>query len=422
MDKTVHRRPGYAFALARSSSRISKYEYMNGENLMPWFQGDGAHYLYLAGEDQTAAFGVDYYATVSPYLLAGVTAPVERRRTIPELYGELWYDNPERGFTSSSESQNTYVYFPRGTNAFSGGASLGAYGAAGLVQSDDAAYAAKQDGTLPEDFVVYRNAEAVKSWFMLDEEIVVLAAGVGDAAGRAVTTTLDSRIADASDGVTLTGELRDGTAWSGTGTGPLAWLRYANASQGTAVGYAFLDRQRPVVALDTVTSSRRVVRVSNPDTSVTKQVFAVRVERPADAPPTSMAWALVPHASEERLRSYARGPVSVLANSVRVQAVRHAGLGLVAANAFAPGRHRAGPLTVGGPASVILREADDGSTAIAVSDPTTERDTVSLTIHGRALQVVAADDGVRVSRVPGGTRIDVTTRQTYGRSLGATLR
>ena len=94
MDRTVHRRPGYAFALARNSERISKYEYMSGENLMPWFQGDGAHYLYLAGQDQTQAFGVDYFTTVSPYALAGVTAPVETRKTIPELYGTPYYDNP----------------------------------------------------------------------------------------------------------------------------------------------------------------------------------------------------------------------------------------------------------------------------------------------------------------------------------------
>ena len=87
MDKTVHRRPGYAFALARSSMRISKYEYMNGENLMPWFQADGAHYLYLSGQDQTRAFGVDYYTTVSPYRLAVVTSPVEERSTVPDLYG-----------------------------------------------------------------------------------------------------------------------------------------------------------------------------------------------------------------------------------------------------------------------------------------------------------------------------------------------
>jgi len=161
MDKNVHRRPGYAFALARSSDRISKYEYMSGENLLPWFQGDGAHYLYLAGQDQTQAFGVDYYTTVSPYRLAGVTAPVETRRTVPELYGTQAYDNPPT-FTSSSEPQNTYVYFPTGTNGFSGGATLGAYGTAGMIQSNDVAYAAKQAGLLPADFVVYRNAEATK--------------------------------------------------------------------------------------------------------------------------------------------------------------------------------------------------------------------------------------------------------------------
>src|SRR5690606_20857230 len=56
MDKNVHLRPGYAFALARSSDRISKYEYMNNENLRPWFQGDGTYYVYLSGQDQREAF------------------------------------------------------------------------------------------------------------------------------------------------------------------------------------------------------------------------------------------------------------------------------------------------------------------------------------------------------------------------------
>ncbi|MEU0600026.1 polysaccharide lyase family 8 super-sandwich domain-containing protein [Streptomyces sp. NPDC006393] len=422
MDRTVHRRPGYAFALARSSTRISKYEYMSGENLMPWFQGDGAHYLYLSGQDQTQAFGVDYYTAVPPYRLAGVTAPVESRKTIPELYGTQWYDNPERGFTSSSESQNIYVYFPRGTNAFSGGAGLGAYGAVGLVQADDVAYAAKQAGDLPDDFVAYRNAEATKSWFMFDDEIVVLAAGVGDAAGRPVTTTIDSRIAGPSDAITLTGELRDGRAWSGPGTAPLAWLRYADAGQGTAVGYVFLDEQRPTVALDTVTRSRRLVRASNPDTLVSKQVFSVSVEQAATAPPTSMAYALVPNASERRLRSYAHGPVSVLVNTPRVQAVRHAGLRIVAVNVFAPGTHHAERLSTDGPASVILQEARDGTTRVAVSDPTTQRDTVSVTVHGRTMTALSADDGVRVGRTRGGTRLDITTRHAYGRSFTATLR
>jgi hyaluronate lyase len=421
MDRTVHRRPGYAFALARSSSRISKYEYMSGENLMPWFQGDGSHYLYLSGHDQTRAFGVDYYTTVSPYRLSGVTAPVETRHTIPELYGKLWYDNPERGFTSSSVSQNAYVYFPHGTNTFSGGAVLGAYGVVGFVQSDDVPYAAKQAGILPDDFVVYRNAEATKSWFMFDDEIVVLAAGVGDTAGRAVTTTVDSRIADPGDTVTLVGQLRDGTSWSGTGTAPLAWLRYANAGQGSAVGYVFLDAQQPTAALDTVARSHRVVRTSNPDTVVSKKVFSLSIDQAAGAPAASMAYALVPHASEPQLRSYVDGRVSVLANTTRIQAVKHAGLGLVAVNVFASGEHHAERLSVDGPASVIVRQAGDGTISIAVSDPTMEREAIAVTVRGRPMRALSADDGVRVSEVPGGTRVDITTRQAYGRSRTAIL-
>lgn len=421
MDRTVHRRPGYAFALARSSARISAYEYMSGENLMPWFQGSGAHYLYLSGADQRQAFGIDYFTAVPPHRLAGVTAPVETRRSVPELYGTLWYDNPERGFTSSSESQNTYVYFPRATHVFSGGARLGAYGLAGLVQSDDAAYAAHQAGTLPDDFVAYRAASATKSWFMFDDEILVLSAGVSGLADRAATTTVDSRIAAPSSTVTLTGGLRDGTPWQRTGTTPPAWLRYADEGQRTTVGYVFLSGPPPVVTLDTVTRSRRLVRLANADTPVTKQVFTLSYEHAAGAPPASMAHALVPNASAEQLATYAQGPLSVLSNTTRLQAAAHAHLGITAANAFTPGKHRAGRLAIDGPASVVLRRGEGGTYSLAVSDPTTMRHTVSVTLHGRHLRPVSADPGVRVRRVPGGTRVDVTTHHSYGRSFAVAL-
>ncbi|MGW6272697.1 polysaccharide lyase family 8 super-sandwich domain-containing protein [Streptomyces sp. NPDC055060] len=423
MDRTVHRRPGYAFALARSSDRISKYEYMSGENLMPWFQGDGAHYLYLSGQDQTQAYGVDYFTTVPPYGLAGVTAPVERRGTVPELYGKAFYDNPGHplNFTSSSESQNTYVYFPRGTNRYSGGAVLGAYGAAGAVQSGDVAFRDRE--LLPDDFVTYRNATATKSWFLFDDEIVVLAAGVGDEAGRAVTTTVDARIAPPDDQVSLTGELRDGRPWTGAGTGDLRWLRYANATRRTSVGYVFLDTPKVRVALDEVTRSRRVVRTANPDTPVTRRVFGVTVDRAAGARPVSLAYALVPNAGEAGLRAYRGGrPVKVLANTVRLQAVGHAGLGLTALNGFTAGRHESAGIRIDGPASVLVRRERRGPTTVAVSDPTMDRDRISVLLRGPALRAVRADAGVRVTRVHGGTRIDVATRHAYGRSFTVTLR
>ncbi|MFE0877951.1 polysaccharide lyase family 8 super-sandwich domain-containing protein [Streptomyces smyrnaeus] len=454
MDRTVHRRPGHAFALARSSERISKYEYMNGENLLPWFQGDGAYYLYLAGEDQRQAFGVDYFTTVPPYGLAGVTAPEERRKTIPELYGKPYYDNPDHPlhFTASSESQNTYVYFPRGTDRHSGGAVLDAYGTAAMVQSDDVAYAERD--RLPEDFAVYRNATATKSWFLLDEEIVVLAAGVGDRGGegrgRPVTTTVDARTAGPDDRLLISGERHGGGGWPG-GAGPrgeaprgeaadgdaprggterLRWLRYANESRGTAVGYLFLDspgadRHPVTVGLETVTRSRRVVRTANPDTAVTRQVFHTAFRQDAGTEPRSLAYALVPHATERALRGYGAdgGPLSVLANTTRLQAVRHTGLDLLAVNSFARGRQTVAGLRVDGPASVLVhRERGGRRVTVAVSDPTMRRDRLTLLVRGRRLRPVSSDPGIRVGHTAGGTLLRVHTRHAYGRTFTVTLR
>ncbi|MFI7005912.1 polysaccharide lyase family 8 super-sandwich domain-containing protein [Streptomyces sp. NPDC050145] len=410
MDRTVHRRPGYAFTLSRSSDRISKYEYMSGENLMPWFQGDGAHHLYLSGQDQRQAYGVDHLATVSPYGLAGVTAPVEHRATVPESYGgKLFYDNPDHplNFTASSESQNTYVYFPTATGSHSGGAVLGAYGAVGWVLTDDVPWRDKAAGILPDDFVAYRSARATRSWFLLDEEIVLLGAGVGDApgAGRAVTTTLDARIAAAGDAVSVT----EGDSW----------VRWADATQGAAVGYVRLGGPAAEPRLTTVTRSRRTVRLSNPDTAVTKQVFSLTIGQPPGAEPLAFAWALLPNATAEAVRSY--DGVRVLANTPRLQAVRHEGLGLTAANTFAPGAHHTAGLVIEGPASVLVRE-ENRDTTLAVSDPTTGRDTVTVTLRGRTLRKVSGDDGARVTPVPGGTRVEFDVRQAYGRSFTVTLR
>ncbi|MGW7293149.1 polysaccharide lyase family 8 super-sandwich domain-containing protein [Streptomyces xiamenensis] len=404
MDRTVHRRPGYAFALARSSRRISKYEYMNGENLTPWFQGDGAHYLYLTGQDQSQAFGIDHFTTVSPYHLAGVTAPVEPRRTIPDLYGAPWYDNPEAGFTSSSEAQNRYVYFPLATNTHSGGAHLGAYGTASLVLGDDAAHAARHE--LPPDFVTYANARATKSWFMFDDEIVILTADVHDPADRPLTTTLDTRITDPTSPMTL----KEGPGWLHC-TGP-----------DFSIGYVFLTDFTPTARLTTVTNSRRLIRTANPDTPITKQIFTLSQEHPPTPHPHSLAYALLPNATRAQLASYGDSPLTILSNTPHLQAVEHQDLSLLMANTFSPGPHQAGPLTIEGPASVILHTTPDGMLRLALADPTTTRDTVTVLLRGYRLDVVSADEGVHVRRLSIGTRLTADTRSLNGRSVTATLR
>jgi len=425
MDRLVVRRPGWTFALSRSSERISKYEYMSGENLRPWFQGDGMHYLYLAGQDQTRAFGVDFFTTVSPYRLPGTTVPVQERRTVPELYGLNWYDNPDHplGFTASSESQNTYVYFPRATGSHCGATVLGTWAAASMVLTDDVPYVDSVAGKLPDDFVVYASARATKSWFAFDDEVVVLAADVRDEHGRDVVTTLDSRVAAPTDTVRVTGARTDGSAWEAaddTGlASDLAWLRWANDTEGVSVGYVLLDDAAVDVTLEQVARSRRHVRLTNPDTIATKRVFTAAVRHPSTT--STLAYAVVPAASEADLAAYrTNSAVTVVVNNPKVQAVRHEGLGVIAATAFAERTVHAANLAIDGPASMIFRDGRDAQ--VSLSDPTMGRDQVAVTIRGRRFTATDVDDGVTVRPVPGGTQVVATTRHAYGRSFTARLR
>lgn len=72
--------------------------------------------------------------------------------------------------------------------------------------------------------------------------------------------------------------------------------------------------------------------------------------------------------------------------------------------------------------SVIAQAQPDRTATVAVSDPTMDRDSISVVVHGRRLSKVSAHDGVQVNQVAGGTRLDFPTRQTYGRSLMVNLR
>lgn len=54
------------------------------------------------------------------------------------------------GFEAGSITQNKYVYFPLGTNDYSGDVKMGIYGASAMQLGDDEAYADAQEGLLPK--------------------------------------------------------------------------------------------------------------------------------------------------------------------------------------------------------------------------------------------------------------------------------
>lgn len=427
MDKTVHLRDSYAFAFSRSSDRISKYEYMSGENLKPWFQGDGAYYLYLSGRDQTKSFGADYLAAVDPYKLPGTTVPVEERKTIPELYdGKLFYENTNHplNFYASSVSQNDYVYFPVGTNHYSGGVKLGKYGVSGIQLGDEIGYRDKQAGLLPEDFVAYKNANANKSAFMFDDEIVLLGSGIQDQLGREVISTIDNRMFDKNETSSVAGETYENVKLANPANGQydLKWIHFNTNGEGTKVGYYFPELSNIQVSTNTVTESLRKIRTGNPDTKVTKNFFTLGMDHGENPQNAKYAYVILPNFGENETEQYAKNPgVEILANTEDVHAVEQTKLGLKGFNFFGDKKRTVSNVTSYNPVSILVKK-DGDTVTVAVSDPTFSLEKMKLEVALPKPVVVESGEGVKVSVSSKKALIHIDSKNSNGKSFEIKLK
>lgn len=426
MDKTVHVRDSYAFSIARSSNRISKYEYMSGENLMPWFQGDGAFYLYQSGVDQSKAYGANYLATISPYKLPGTTVPVEERKSIPELYdGKLFYDNPTHplNFIASSESQNDYVYFPVGTNTFSGGVKLDKYGVSGIVLGDEIGYRDKQAGLLPDDFVVYKNAEANKSYFMFDDEIVLMGSGVKDKLNRKLITTVDNKIFDKNEKINVVGKTYDNENVDNSSSGNynLKWLNFKANTLGTSTGYYFLDNKTVNLETSTVTNPLSIIRQKNTGSS-TKNYFTMLYNHEDTSRSDKYAYVILPNADAKKTEDYANEEnIKVLANTDTVHAVSNTKLNMKGFNFFSDKVEQVEEITSFNKASVMIRYNDDNTVNIAVSDPTFSLDKMKLEVEIDDPKVISASQGVDVTVAKQKALIKIDSKNSNGKTFEITL-
>ena len=139
---------GFAFGISMHSDKIQNYEFMNKENAKGWYTSDGVSYLY---NDDLSHFSDDYWATVDPYKLPGITENKKKKKK-------------GLGMTTMK-------------NSFVGSTSLN-----------------KKFGTVAMDFSNLDNTmSAKKSWFILGDRVVFLGSGVKDASGTNGYTVIENR-------------------------------------------------------------------------------------------------------------------------------------------------------------------------------------------------------------------------------------
>ncbi|QOR70816.1 polysaccharide lyase 8 family protein [Ruania alkalisoli] len=379
MDRAVHRRPGWALAVAMSSQRISYYEWGPlGENNHGWFQGSGVTYLY--DEQDSGQFADNYWATVNPYRLAGTT--VDNRPAAKGDGGPYGAAVP--------------------TNAYAGGANRDGYGLAGQRTSG-----------------ILTDMVASKSWFCLDDCIVALGSGITSSSGYVVETTVSNRnLHDSSTSpVIVDGAAQpETTPWAHTFTSP-GWLHDGRH------GYVFLDASHSFT-LKLAREQRTGYWTDVHDAAeeidpVTNHFVTSWIDHGSNPVGESYAYALYPGAAPGSMAATAAATdIEIISDTSDLHAMRHAGTGIVMANFFVAGRFDITATMAAAayaPAAFYFRQVG-GAISIAISDPTHLSESVRVNLWKCPIISSAGDPTVTVTTSSLTTSIIVDTSAKDGAS------
>ena len=380
MDRVVAQRNGFAFGISMSSSRIANYESINSGNLHGWHQGDGMTYLYIGSTENQ--FNSDFWPTVDPYHLPGTTAETNAL-------------NNSNGEAKTSD-QN-----------WVGGAQVAkTYGVAGMSLH------------ATNGFTLF----AKKSWFMLDNEIVCLGAGItcGDAGG--IHTTAENRRLGnpITESFTLNGTAITPTVgWSSNlPSATPSWC----ALSGTG-GYYFPAGNSNLQATFTANSgSWSQINSGDSSTLCTDNYLKLWFNHGLQPTNASYAYVILPNMTANSVSNYALNPdIVIITNTPFVQAVKKPALGVVAANYWTNGNSSADFISVNGKASVITWMTSS-NLSVGVSDPTqTNKNSITVTLNQPVSAVLSADNGVTVQQLSPQTVLSVNVNGSMGKSFQASF-
>lgn len=291
-DRAFMLRPGYAFTLSMSSERVATYECLNGGNLKGWYTGAGMTLLYNADLGQ---YSDGYWATADMYHVPGTTASLNERK-------------PCSGSRKVSPDRWTC------------GANSGGYASIGMsYQSWD------------------MNANAVKSWFFLDNEIVCLGANIS---GQGlVQTTIEQRRIFSQKQISVDGTMtrKDNTWTQELDVNIPHTVRLENNVEDAEDIEYYIEPSNDPVIVSKVDQTGSWIDVNNghviQDTTPFTRKYANIIIDHGDSPiNASYAYSIRPQPSASTFKQVAS--YKILANTATVQAVQSSNLKVTGAIFF----------------------------------------------------------------------------------------
>ena len=412
MDRVVHRTKDYLFALSMYSERIQNTEIMNDENRFGWHQNNGMTYIY----DEDNQYTENYWNTVNPLRLPGTTV-------VPVNIGTGKPDGS--GFAQGGDfcSKESWV----------GGTSIGNYGVSGMSFSGETQGIA---GDAPVSYAP--DLKGKKSWFMFDDEMVCLGAGITNKNMELpVETTIENKKLrkDGSNQLLVNGEkteipvkeanvkeLVERTAdVSGTSFEQVNWA-HLEGNQSVGTGYYFPEENTEIQVRrgQTTGSWKDVGTFEGESTENYLEMWVDHGQNPENA---SYSYVLLPETSAEETENYAQAPkVTILENSSEVQAVRHETLKIIGTNFWQEQGGSVEGITSDKAASVMLQETEQGTVKISVSDPTMKnKGNIQLTLEKEIVDSIQLDENVTCEKTEKGAVLTFSMAGTNGAASMAEL-
>lgn len=408
MDRDVSIQKDYLFTVSRSSDRISKYEYMSKENTMPWLQGDGMHYLYLNNQFQDVHYGNSYFQTIDPLELPGTTKTSEIREDIVKNLGS------EYNFDSYKEKRNQLLFFPLATNKISGSIKNDKIFFSTMQLGDDAGYIEslnKNSSHLPSNFKTYKNVEGNKSWFMLEDQILVLNSNITHPnKNLTLTTTIDNRQYKKTDAISGSIDKNEFTKDQSDvlheGTTERVALNVAGRGN---IGYYFFNQPKLIIKKEMRTGTSQTVRPINGDTKFETQYFKIQTDQTHNP---NLAYVILPNKNKKETLEYT--PEMKIIRSDDVHHIEYKG---THAYSFFTATTE-GIYNVKQP-TLILEKKENNILDLSISDSTLQAKTIEIELNNdKSYEVISKDNEVTVNR----NKIIINTKNQNGKAFNLKIK
>ena len=376
MDRAVHLRQGFGFGIAMHSTRIGNAESINGNNNKGYHTADGMTYLY---NNDLSQYDDGFWPTANWNRYAGIT--VESGTTVAANA------NSDRNWVGGTEI-------------------LGSYGVTGM------------------DLHPYgRTLQAKKSWFMFDDEVVALGAGITGAGGKSIESVVEHRKLNSAgnNALTVNGASKSNVlGWSEDMTG-VYWAHLAGSVPDSDIGYYFPGGTALTGLRESRSGSYRTIDNSGSTTTYTRNYLSLYFKHGIDPANGSYAYVLFPGKTPSQVSSYAANPnITILQNDSTIQAVKENTLNIIGANFWIDSTNTVDIITCDKKAAVMTKENSGSEIEVSVVDPTQANSgTISLMLNKSAASVVSKDPRITVTQLSPQIKLSIDVNGADGAKIKA---